>query len=235
MPSAMPLPSPAARPSVSCRARVAAAPLTVVPTPAVSTAPQRPPVTAPQGPSVPDGADVVLVGGVPGAGKSTAIATVAPDVPDLSVLDPDALRHWFRGHLPAWVAYRWYRPWCHLLHALAVVWTLLLGSVPGRRVVVHDPSTRTRRLRVLHRLAVARGWRPVLCYVDVAPESALAGQRERGRVIDPESFARHCVRWSRLRQEARGGDVGGWPTIVVTRADAADELRRLLLRSASTG
>lgn len=174
-------------------------------------------------------ADLVLVGGVPGAGKSTAIATVAPDVPGLIVLDPDALRSWFRAHLPAGVSYRWYRPLCHLLHALSVVAVLLAGPRRGRRVVVHDPSTRPRRLRLLHALAVARGWRPVLCYVDTAPEEALAGQRRRGRVIDSGSFARHCSRWARLRGQARTGELAGWPALVVTRADAVARLRGLLL------
>lgn len=204
------------------------------PTPPRRSSARAPSRVRPAG-TCPDGrsrlsADVVLVGGVPGAGKSTAIAAVALDVPDLVVLDPDALRAWFRGHLPAAVPYRWYRPLCHLLHALRVVAVLLVGPRDTRRVIVHDPSTRPRRLRLLHALVVARGWRPALCYVDAAPLEALAGQHRRGRVVDSRSFARHCSRWAGLQGQAGRGEVASWPTLVVTRGDAVAGLRGLLLR-----
>lgn len=188
------------------------------------------------------GVDLLLVGGVPGAGKSTAIAAAAPDVVGATVLDPDALRGWFAARLPAGTPYQWYRPLCHTLHALAVLALLLLGprrvgradvsAVPGRpvrrRLLVHDPSTRPGRLRLLGRLANARGWSPFLLYVDTDAARAREGQHVRGRIVDAASFAAHVERWCALRDEAATGSCAGWPCRVTDRDHAAAQVRRAL-------
>lgn len=171
--------------------------------------------------------DYVLVGGVPGAGKSTAIAAAAPDFVAVRVLDPDGVRSWLGAHLPARVPYAWYRPLVHLVHLLVHVWCLLRGPGAGR-LLVHDPSTRPSRLRALRRLAVWRGWTPLLVYVDTDPVVARAGQVARSRVVHGGRFAAHCRRWSGLREEAATGACHGWPTRMCTRDDAADVLRMAL-------
>lgn len=171
--------------------------------------------------------DYVLVGGVPGAGKSTALAAAAPDLVDVTVLDPEAVRARLRTQLPALLPYGWYRPVVHLVHLVIHAWFLLRGPQAGR-LLVHDPSTRRSRLRALHRLAVLRGWTPLLVYVDTDPIVARAGQVARARVVHGRRFEAHCRRWSQLREDAASGSCHGWSTRMCTRDDAADTLRMAL-------
>lgn len=191
------------------------------------------PAVAPAaGPSV--SGDLVLVGGMPGAGKSTAIAAAGLDLVGVRALDPDGLRHWFARRLPS-TPYRFYRPLCHALHAVVVLSLILLGPRRAGRLLVHEPSTRPARLQALSWLAGRRGWRPALVYVDAAPEAALAGQVARGRVVDPSSFAAHVRRWEQLRREAATGRCCGWSTVLTDRAGAADALRIVLRGSGDLG
>lgn len=178
----------------------------------------------------------VLVAGVPGAGKTTVLARVRRDLPDVTVLDPERYRRAgaaaFGGRLP----YRSYRPVVHALHAVTVLGHVLAGpDRPGRRtLVVHEPGTRPRRNAALAGLARARGWRTALVVVDVTRAEALEGQRVRGRVVRARSFEGHWARWTeqrtRLRDAARAGAaLDGWQHVrLVTRDDAEPVLRRLL-------
>lgn len=198
----------------------------------MTTSPPGPPSTGASAPARRPAAgvgqpDYLLVGGVPGAGKSTAIAAAVPDLVDVRVLDPDTVRAWLKAHLPAGLPYTWYRPLVHLVHLSLHVWWLLRGPASAR-LLVHDPSTRSARLVVMHRLAVWRGWTPLLLYVDTEPAVARAGQFARARVVHGGRFAAHCRRWSRLRQGAVTGTCHGWPTQLCSRVDAADTLRRAL-------
>ncbi|MBA8794462.1 hypothetical protein FHX74_002081 [Friedmanniella endophytica] len=203
-----------------------------------SPATVRPPSTA-AGPPEPARPDLIMVGGIPGAGKSTAIeAALRADRGPVPVraLDSDQVRRRLAARLGPRVAYRRYRPWVHTLHLLRVVGWILLGpELPGTRLVVHDPCTRPFRLRALGRLAESRGWRTRLVLVDVDRTDALAGQRDRGRVVRPDSFARHWERWQRLRSEltvpfAPEPDwVEPWDAVaLVHRDDAAATLTGLL-------
>ncbi len=201
----------------------------------------------------------VLVGGVPGAGKSTllrnhahappgpaapddpaAAPAVAPGTPPVHLIDPDRLR----AHLPAIArhtraGYRISRTVVHTLTALWVLAVLLRGPGRARRtVLVHDPATRPRRRRLTGWLAARRGWRPVLLFIDVPRELALAGQHERGRVVHSRNFEGH---WRRSRQEVdrlrRQGLTGDsaepwWLTYVVDRGTAGPMLDLLLEVSA---
>jgi predicted kinase len=175
-------------------------------------------------------ARVVLVGGVPGAGKTTAIARVAAELPVVDALDPETFRDWLCRLLPDGTAYRAYRPLVHVLHALRVLLVLLRGPMPGRTLVVHDPATRPRRRWLFAWLARARGWDPVLLYVDVPRGVAETGQVLRGRVVDPVSFAAHWARWEALRAELTGTpdglDGARWSEVLLTdRDDATARLR----------
>ena len=186
-----------------------------------------PPATDPSRPE----ARVVLVGGVPGAGKTTAIARVAAEVPTVDALDAEWFREGLRRRLPEGTEYAAYRPLVHILHALRVLLVLLRGPVPGRTLVVHDPATRPRRRRLFAALARSRRWEPVLLYVDVPRVQAETGQVLRGRVVDPVSFAGHWARWETLRAELVGerGRIDGalWSEVVLTDRDgAARQLRQ---------
>jgi hypothetical protein len=181
-------------------------------------------------------ARVVVVGGVPGAGKTTAIAQVAADRPDVDGLDPEAIRDRISRVLPKGTAYATYRPLVHVMHTLRVLVVLLRGPVPGRTLVVHDPATRPRRRWLFAWLARARGWDPVLLYVDVPRTLAETGQVLRGRVVDPASFAGHWTRWEALRAELTGApdglDGARWSEVLLTDRDGASwALRRAVARA----
>ena len=184
-------------------------------------------------------ARVVLVGGVPGAGKTTAIARVAAELPAVDALDPESFREVVRRRLPESTDYAVYRPLVHILHTLQVLRVLLRGPVAGRTLVVHDPATRPRRRRLFARLARLRGWEPVLLYVDVPRVLAETGQVLRGRVVDPVSFAGHWSRWEALRGELTGApdalDGARWSEVLVTdRERAAGLLRQAVVEANST-
>jgi predicted kinase len=183
---------------------------------------------------------VVLVGGIPGAGKSTAIRGATAGRTDVVVVDSDTIRLALRSRLPNGLPYRYFR-W--LVHTTTAVWTvgvLLRGPRPGRRLVVHDPSTRPRRRRLFTRLARLRRWRPALLLVDVSRADAQRGQRDRRRIVRPAAFDRHWQRWLRLRQQVLVGptaiDGGRWSGVWLTdRTEAAGALARLLGPSPRAG
>src|SRR5919107_1001908 len=79
----------------------------------------------------------VIVGGIPGAGKTTFLArTVRPG--DARVLDSAQVRRRLRARLGRRVPYALYRPLVHVIHLLRV-WRALAAREP---VVVHDCATR---------------------------------------------------------------------------------------------
>jgi predicted kinase len=178
---------------------------------------------------------MVVLGGVPGAGKSTVLRAVRDLRPGVGVLDPEQQQRRLAPHVRG-VPYRVWRPLVHVLHHLAVLRALLAGPRDGRPLVVHDTATRAWGRAVACRLAAARGRRPVLLLLDVTEGSALAGQVERGRVVRRPAFERHWRRWTLLRSRLTGDAVGdggrdGWARVaLVTRADAVGELLSLLDR-----
>lgn len=188
----------------------------------------------------PFGASVVLVGGIPGAGKSTAIEQATAGRTDVDVIDSDTIRRWLRSRLPDELPYRRFR-W--LVHTLTMIWlvaALLRGPRPGRRLLVHDPSTRPRRRGMFAGLAGIRRWQPVLLLVDVSRTDAQRGQQDRRRVVRPAAFDRHWDRWQHLKRQVLDDptalDDRRWSGVcLVDRADAADSLARLLRPAASAG
>lgn len=176
-------------------------------------------------------ADLILVGGVPGAGKSTAIRRATADLPKVVVLDPENLQLALSVRLPYPLPYRAYRWIIHVAHTVQVVGRLLLGPVPGQRLVVHDPGTRRRRRRLFMALAKVRGWQAALVYVDVNRVTARTGQHVRGRVLRASTFDRHWAKWEAMRVRLlslSGTDPTDWHRIVlVDRDEAAAVLRQL--------
>ncbi|MFE5291587.1 AAA family ATPase [Isoptericola sp. NPDC056618] len=177
----------------------------------------------------------VLVGGVPGAGKSTALARVAGCRPGVRVLDSEAARRDLRGRVPRGVPYGVYRPVVHVRHLAGVVRAVLGG--PRERggegvLVVHDPATSRVRRWWWACLARRAGWRPVLVMVDVGRGEALSGQEARGRVVRGRAFARHWRRWAAQRAGllaasggSREGSAAGWSQVhVVGRGEAVSVL-----------
>lgn len=156
--------------------------------------------------------DLVLFGGLPGAGKSTLLASLR-NSPAVTVRDSDQTRECLRGWLPAWLPYRAYRPLVHVGHQLRVVLAVL--GAPGP-VLVHDPATRAYTRVTLAWLAWVSGRPAVFVWLDVSPRLALEGQRARGRLIPPSSFARHVARAAVLRRTLLAGAVPpGWRAVVL--------------------
>ncbi|MEU2201139.1 AAA family ATPase [Isoptericola sp. NPDC019482] len=175
----------------------------------------------------------VLVGGVPGAGKSTALAWVAGLRPGVRVLDSEVVRRDLRGRVPRGVPYAVYRPVVHVRHLAGVVRAVLGGPLDGAAVlVVHDPATSRMRRWWWACLARRAGWRPVLVMVDVGRGEALSGQESRGRVVRSRAFVRHWRRWAAQRAGlvaasggSREGSAAGWSQVhVVGRGEAVPVL-----------
>jgi predicted kinase len=128
----------------------------------------------------------VIVGGIPGAGKTTFLArTVRPG--NARVLDSAQVRRRLRARLGRRVPYALYRPLVHAIHLLCV-WRALAGRGP---VVIHDCATRGPLRRLMLRRA-ARAGRPVcLLLLEVDPVVARGGQHARGRLVRRRAMRRH--------------------------------------------
>ncbi|HEY5820957.1 MAG TPA: AAA family ATPase [Propionibacteriaceae bacterium] len=190
-------------------------------------------------PPAPVEPDLIVVGGIPGAGKSTVIARTV-GLPGVETLDPDQVRSWLRHRLPDRIHYRSYRPVVHVVQTLRVLARLWRGPVPGQRLVMHDPATRPRRRSLLARVARLRGWTPAMVYVDIDLSSARRGQVERGRVVKPSSFDGHWSRWQQLRPQLvadhRARSFDGFSSVeLVDRERAAAALFARLGTVASAG
>ncbi len=188
------------------------------------------PAGAPAGPGAHPVAPppLVLLGGVPGAGKSTVLRAATSLRPDVEVLDSERQQRRLAPYLSAW-PYRLWRPLVHGLHYAGLLRVLLSGARADRPLLVHDTATRAWVRVVVGRLAAARGWRPVLLLLDVGHDEALAGQAERARVVRPASFARHWRRWSRLRaglvSRPASPAEGSWDDVrLVSRQDAVAQV-----------
>jgi AAA domain len=138
---------------------------------------------------------VVVVAGMPGAGKSTLIRQ-AVDRSAVRVVDTDD----HRRRVPA------------LMYAEHYLRILL--AVLGRRpAVIHSRGTHGWLRRGIALLARLRGREAHLVLLDAGRDEAVAGQLRRGRVIGADEMARQAARWSRLMARRPTGE--GWDSVVV--------------------
>jgi hypothetical protein len=188
---------------------------------------------APAGPAVlrlPPAA-LVVVAGVPGAGKTTWLSRV--DAPGSLVLDPEPVRARLQRPLGR-VPDRLWRPLVHAGHVLRV-----LAALPGPSgLLVHDTGTRAWRRRLLAGLARRCGRGAHLLLLDVTAEAALEGQRRRRRALHRAAFASHWRNWRRLRAALAGPGpvpsglaVEGWASVRLMDRPAAALLRRVEIPS----
>ncbi len=156
---------------------------------------------------------LVVVGGLPGGGKTTMVRRLLGDgVPGVASLDSEQVAaRWRTGSR---VPYRLMRPLVHTQHRLRVL-RALTGPAPV--VVLADPWTSRWWRPVVVGTARAAGRAVRLVLIDVSPEDAGEGQRIRGRRIPEGRMRRHGLRWARLvRSAVEGPDV-----LVLDRSRAA--------------
>ncbi|WP_327407059.1 AAA family ATPase [Streptomyces sp. NBC_01288] len=167
--------------------------------------------------------DLVVVTGLPGSGKSTLMRRAVAGGAGVRVDSQDTRDRWearTAGALP----YAVYRPLVRLAHYAGL--HRALRSASG--AVVHDCGTQTWVRGWLARAAGRRGGTLHLVFLDVTPDTALDGQRERGRGVSRYAFLRHRRAAARLLREVERGDLPrGVDSAILLDRDAADVLRRI--------
>ena len=144
---------------------------------------------------------VVVVTGVPGAGKTTLIRR-AVDRDLTRVVDTDDLRESGRKRL------------LYAGHYLRIAFAVA-GSRPA---VIHSRGTHPAARLAIAALAALRGRPAHLVMIDAARDEAEAGQRERGRKVPAAEMDRQLARWQRVMARRPRG----WASIaVLTREQAA--------------
>lgn len=169
---------------------------------------------------------LVVLAGLPGAGKSTVLGKLRAD-PGVVVLDSEQVRAALRPRLPANIPYRWYRPVVHLTHRARIAWYCAVASGP---VLAHEPSTRAGTRAMLVVFGWLTGRSRVLVWLHADPREALAGQYARGRLIRKRSFRKHARRAVRMHVALLAGKHPlGWHEVrMFTRRDLE---KGLLLRA----
>lgn len=155
---------------------------------------------------------LVVVAGIPGAGKTTALREVAGEgsPPDLLVVDSDSVRRGLQARLPG-VPYRVFRPVVHTVHWCRVA---VLAFAVGGPLLVHETATRRASRAVLLRIARLADRPARLVWLDVDAATAWRGQVVRDRVIRSGSFHRHVRRVECLDPATGAGP--GWDSVCRT-------------------
>ena len=157
---------------------------------------------------------LVVIGGLPGSGKTRLLRRLLRTDPGATALDSELLTGRLRD-AGVRVPYRLLRPWVHAWHR----WRVLRAVAgPAPVVVLTDPWTSPRWRATVLGAARWSGRAVRLVLLDVPPELAERGQRDRGRAIAPGSMRRHVARWRDLLLSADAADA-----LVVDRT-AADRL-----------
>ncbi|WP_097232397.1 AAA family ATPase [Streptomyces zhaozhouensis] len=145
----------------------------------------------------------VVVSGLPGCGKSTLMRRAhGPGGAGAGVrtIDSQDVRERWDLRLGHRLPYAVYRPLVRLAHYLR----LWLALRQGAAVLVHDCG----RLRWVRAWLAWHAWRRGQPYhlllFDVPAESALAGQRRRGRAVSGYAFRRHRRALARLLARVEG-------------------------------
>ncbi|MEI7034816.1 AAA family ATPase [Streptomyces pratensis] len=164
--------------------------------------------------------DIVVVSGLPGSGKSTLIRRAAAG----RAIDSQNTRDSWAAALPRLLPYALYRPAVRAAHYLG----LRRALRSGESVVVHDCGTQAWVRRRLARYAVSRGRTLHLILLDVTPEVARQGQRERGRGVSGYAFARHRRAVARLLRDTEQGLLpAGCTSAVLLDREAAGAIGRI--------
>ncbi|MFG3438637.1 AAA family ATPase [Nonomuraea sp. NPDC047897] len=152
---------------------------------------------------------LVILTGLPGAGKSTLLrrlygldgAEAAPvTAGGATVIDSAQSRARWAGRL-TWAP----KPARTALVFATHVWRIRRALRSGQAVIAHNRGCGPVVLRGFAWLARRSGAAFHLLLLDAPAEAALAGQRARGRVVPPRTFAAHRRHWTALVGRARAG------------------------------
>lgn len=171
---------------------------------------------------------VVLVVGIPGAGKTVLIDRAARAA-EWTVLDLDR----FRRRLPTALRRM---PVPYPLYVLALVWAI--ARYP--HVVAESRGTYAWLRRLVTACARIRGREAVIVLLDASSADARAGQLSRGRVAPELVMQANTSRWGRLLDAARSGALAdeGWSRVLVldrAQASKVADLGDLVGEPAATG
>ncbi|NUS29437.1 MAG: AAA family ATPase [Streptomyces sp.] len=165
-------------------------------------------------------ADLVVITGLPGSGKSTLMRRAVKG----TRIDSQDTRDRWDARAPRLLPYALYRPLVRFAHYVG----LRRALRSGEGVVVHDCGTQTWVRGWLARAARRRGGTLHLLLLDVTPDTALKGQRERGRGVSRYAFLRHRTAAARLIRSVEKGELPqGVGSAVLLDREAADALRRI--------
>ncbi|MFI6356788.1 AAA family ATPase [Streptomyces sp. NPDC050743] len=164
--------------------------------------------------------DLVVITGLPGSGKSTLMHRAVAG----RRIDSQDTRDRWDTRAPRLLPYALYRPLVRLAHYAGLRRALRTGE----GVVVHDCGTQPWVRAWLAREARRRGGTLHLLLLDVTPEAAREGQRERGRGVSAYAFRRHRRTTARLLAAVERGELpAGCGAAVLLDRPAADALQRI--------
>ncbi|MBL1086673.1 AAA family ATPase [Streptomyces actinomycinicus] len=164
--------------------------------------------------------DLVVITGLPGSGKSTLMHRAVTG----HRIDSQDTRDRWDARVPRRLPYALYRPLVRLAHYAGLRRALRTGE----GIVVHDCGTQAWVRAWLAREARRRGGTLHLLLLDVHPETARQGQRERGRGVSRYAFSRHRRATDRLLRAVEKGELpAGCGSAVLLDRDAAGVLSRV--------